>query len=101
MADAVLEGCPRLEIYNSTFTNNFGEWALGFCGDVYNKENPSSLNQNNPLQSVTSLDLSDRCVHSLVNKVSYLLYVLPFVYLSLCWKRKNFSTSSLFLVVIY
>ncbi|KAI9191719.1 hypothetical protein LWI28_012507 [Acer negundo] len=69
MEDAILQGCPRLEIYNSCFTRNFGEWALGYCGDVYGKDNPSSLHQSDhPLHSVTSLDLSDRCIHNLVNK---------------------------------
>lgn len=71
MEDAILQGCPKLEIYNSNFTINFGEWALGFCGEVYDKDNPSSLClRDHPLQSVTSLDLSNRCIHNLVNKVS-------------------------------
>lgn len=71
MEDAILQGCPKLEIYNSNFTINFGEWALGFCGEVYDKDNPSSLClRDRPLQSVTSLDLSNRCIHNLVNKVS-------------------------------
>ncbi|KAK2645229.1 hypothetical protein Ddye_020424 [Dipteronia dyeriana] len=69
MDDAILQGCLRLEIYNSRFTRNFGEWAFGFCGDVYRKDNPSCLHQSDhPLQSVISLDLSDRCIHNLVNK---------------------------------
>ncbi|KAL5768517.1 hypothetical protein ACOSP7_015062 [Xanthoceras sorbifolium] len=69
MEDAILKECSKLEIYNSRFTCNFGEWALGFCGDVYGKDNPSSLHQSDhPLQSVTSLDLSNRCIHNLVNK---------------------------------
>ncbi|KAH9804623.1 tubulin--tyrosine ligase-like protein 12 [Citrus sinensis] len=69
MEDAILQGCPKLEIYNSNFTINFGEWALGFCGEVYDKDNPSSLClRDRPLQSVTSLDLSNRCIHNLVNK---------------------------------
>ncbi|KAH9804626.1 tubulin--tyrosine ligase-like protein 12 [Citrus sinensis] len=66
MEDAILQGCPKLEIYNSNFTINFGEWALGFCGEVYDKDNPSSLClRDRPLQSVTSLDLSNRCIHNL------------------------------------
>ncbi|XP_050218847.1 uncharacterized protein LOC126669428 [Mercurialis annua] len=69
MMDAIVHGCPRLEIYNSRFTSNFGEWALGFCGDVYGKDNPGCINQgNSQLQSVTSLDLPNRCIDSLINK---------------------------------
>ncbi|KAF3439686.1 hypothetical protein FNV43_RR17964 [Rhamnella rubrinervis] len=71
LADRVLEALPNLEIYNSIFTPNFGEWALGFCGDVYSKENPgsSSIHENDtPLHSVTSLDLSNRRIHNLINK---------------------------------
>lgn len=70
LGDAILQGCPKLEIYNSCFTCNFGDWALGYCGDVYGKDNPSSLNySDHPLQNVTSLDLSDRSIDNLVNKV--------------------------------
>lgn len=70
MEDAILQGCPKLEIYNSRFTRNFGEWALGFCADVYGKDNPASSHQGDlPLQSVTSLDLSNRGIHNLINKV--------------------------------
>lgn len=69
MADTIFKGCPGLEIYNSCFTSNFGEWALGFCGGVYEKDNPCPIHQDNhPLQSVTSLDLSNRSIHSLINK---------------------------------
>ncbi|KAH9652708.1 tubulin--tyrosine ligase-like protein 12 [Citrus sinensis] len=69
MEDAILQGCPKLEIYNSNFTINFGEWALGFCGEVYDKDYPNSLClRDRPLQSVTSLDFSNRCIHNLVNK---------------------------------
>ncbi|XP_017630746.1 uncharacterized protein LOC108473591 [Gossypium arboreum] len=69
MEDTILQGCPKLEIYNSRFTHNFGVWALGFCADVYGKDNPASSHQGNlPLQSVTSLDLSNRGIHNLINK---------------------------------
>ncbi|XP_058001912.1 uncharacterized protein LOC110640426 isoform X2 [Hevea brasiliensis] len=69
MEEAIVQGCPRLEIYNSHFTSNFGGWALGFCGGVYDKDNPGCVNQSDfQLQSVTSLDLSNRCIRSLVNK---------------------------------
>ncbi|XP_021276458.1 LOW QUALITY PROTEIN: tubulin--tyrosine ligase-like protein 12 [Herrania umbratica] len=69
MEDAILRGCPKLEIYNSRFTRNFGSWALGFCADVYGKDNPGSSHQGDlALQSVTSLDVSNRCIHNLINK---------------------------------
>lgn len=71
LADKVLQGLPNLEIYNSKFTSNYGEWALGFCGEVYDKENPGSgkLQDDPSLQRITSLDLSNRCIHNLINKV--------------------------------
>lgn len=89
LADRVLEALPNLEIYNSIFTPNFGEWALGYCGDVYNKENPgsSSIHENDTsLHSVTSLDLSNRRIHNVINKVltfpsSILLIYIPFLFL--------------------
>ncbi|GFY80492.1 tubulin-tyrosine ligase [Actinidia rufa] len=69
MADTICQGCPGLEIYNSHFTSNFGEWALGFCGGIYCKENPGFPHQTDyPLRSVTFLDLSNRCIHNLINK---------------------------------
>lgn len=71
MADKVLQGSPDLEIYNSKFTPSYGEWALGFCGEVYDKENPGRSNPQDDasLQRITSLDLSNRNIHNLVNKV--------------------------------
>ncbi|KAK3040364.1 hypothetical protein RJ639_026769, partial [Escallonia herrerae] len=76
MAGIVLNGCPRLEIYNSCFTSNFGEWALGFCGGIYEKDNPISADQNDhPFQSLTSLDLSNRCIHNLINKAFSPIYL--------------------------
>ncbi|OMO91799.1 Tubulin-tyrosine ligase [Corchorus olitorius] len=67
--DAIIRGCPKLEICNSRFTRNFGEWALGFCADIYGKDNPGSCRQGDPaLQNVTSLDLSNRSIHNLINK---------------------------------
>ena len=69
----VLDGSPNLEIYNSRFTHNFSEWALGFCGDIYEKDNPGSIYPaDHSLQDVTSLDLSHRCIHNLNNKVRIL-----------------------------
>ncbi|KAE8664349.1 hypothetical protein F3Y22_tig00112800pilonHSYRG00050 [Hibiscus syriacus] len=69
MEDAILRECPKLEIYNSSFTRNFGAWALGFSADVYGKDNPGSGHLGDlPLQSVTSLDLSNRGIHNLINK---------------------------------
>lgn len=79
MEYAILQGCPRLEIYNSRFTHNFGEWALGYCGDVYGKDNPSSLHQSDHcLHSVTSVDLSNRFICNLANKVCMFLFIFPF-----------------------
>lgn len=70
MADAIFEGCSSLEIYNSCFTCNFGEWALGFCGGIYGKDNSGFSHQtDHPLGSITFLDLSNRSIHKLINKV--------------------------------
>lgn len=69
IADKILKGAPRLEIYNSCFTHNFNVWALGFCGGIHGKDYPGSVYQNDRLlQNVTSLDLSNRCIHNLINK---------------------------------
>lgn len=69
MADTIFQGCPSLEIYNSCFTCNFGEWALGFCGGIYDKDNPGFFHEtDHPLRGVTSLDLSNRSIHNLINK---------------------------------
>ncbi|KAJ4953775.1 hypothetical protein NE237_030607 [Protea cynaroides] len=69
MADAILQGVPCLEIYNSCFTSNFGEWALGFCGGLYGKDKPGCIhNTTNPLETMTSLDLSNRRIHNLFSK---------------------------------
>lgn len=46
-------------------------WALGFCGGLYEKDNPvGSYQSDKPLQSITSLDLSSRDICNLINKVS-------------------------------
>ncbi|XP_015889057.3 uncharacterized protein LOC107423918 [Ziziphus jujuba] len=72
LADRVMEELPNLEIYNSVFTTKFGEWALGFCGEVYDKENPGSSSNfheaESSLRRITSLDLSNRSIHNLINK---------------------------------
>jgi tubulin--tyrosine ligase-like protein 12 len=69
MADTILQGCPKLEILNSHFTPHFGLWALGFCGGIYDQENPGvDFLNDNPLHNVNSLDLSNRGVHNLINK---------------------------------
>ncbi|XP_073317315.1 uncharacterized protein [Primulina huaijiensis] len=65
----ILQNCPGLEIYNSRFTLNYGEWALGFCGGSYDKDNPGfSCQSDRILQNVTSFDLSNRCIHHLNTK---------------------------------
>ncbi|KAI3443556.1 hypothetical protein Pfo_000221 [Paulownia fortunei] len=69
LEDSILPNCPELEIYNSRFTSKYGEWALGFCGGLYEKDNPGgSYQSDHLLQSVTSLDLSNRCIHNLITK---------------------------------
>ena len=74
LENRVLQGLPRLEIYNSHFTAKFGAWALGFCGGVYGKENPGSIHEgDHQLESVSSLDLSNRCIHNLISKVRAVL----------------------------
>ncbi|KAK4396848.1 Tubulin--tyrosine ligase-like protein 12 [Sesamum angolense] len=64
-----LLNCPELEIYNSLFTPKYGKWALGFCGGLYEKDNPGGSHESDHLlQSVTSLDLSSRSIHNLITK---------------------------------
>lgn len=95
-----MEELPNLEIYNSVFTTKFGEWALGFCGEVYDKENPGSSSNfheaESSLRRITSLDLSNRSIHNLINKVlnifssiSSSLRFFPFLFIYL--KKKNMS----------
>lgn len=63
---AILSGIPALEIYNSHFTSNFSEWALGFCGGVVGSENPDfPSDATHSLKAITMLDLSNRCIHML------------------------------------
>ncbi|KAI4377813.1 hypothetical protein MLD38_015387 [Melastoma candidum] len=70
LADKLLQACPGIEILNSVFTRNFGVWALGFCGGLYGKDNPGFFNESEqPLQGVTSLNLSNRHIRNLVNTV--------------------------------
>ncbi|XP_019052172.1 PREDICTED: uncharacterized protein LOC104591044 [Nelumbo nucifera] len=69
MRNAIIQGVPRLEIFNSCFTSKFGQWAFGFCGGIFGKDNPGCFdNTAHALESLTSLDLSNRCIHSLFNK---------------------------------
>nr|XP_010936909.1 tubulin--tyrosine ligase-like protein 12 isoform X2 [Elaeis guineensis] len=63
---AIIDGIPGLEIYNSCFTINSGEWALGFCGGIFGADNPDcSSNTNGSLEGIAALDLSDRSIHYL------------------------------------
>ena len=58
----------RLEIYNSCFTAKFG------AGGVYGKNNPGSIHDgDHQLESVSSLDLLNRCIHNLISKVQAVL----------------------------
>jgi tubulin--tyrosine ligase-like protein 12 len=62
---------PELEIYNSQFTKIAGVWALGFCTDIVGADNPCFSVENTLLESITTIDLSDRCIHNLP-EVSYI-----------------------------
>ncbi|KAK7328821.1 hypothetical protein VNO77_22945 [Canavalia gladiata] len=69
LAGVILKELPELEIYNSDFTSNFGEWALGFCAGIYGKNNPGNADEaDNTLHSVSTLDLSNRNIRNLINK---------------------------------
>lgn len=78
LAGLILKELPELEIYNSSFTSNFGEWALGFCAGIYGKDNPGNADHTS-LYTVSSLDLSNRNIHNLKNKVEQFL-ILIFLY---------------------
>ncbi|KAK9075941.1 hypothetical protein SSX86_004271 [Deinandra increscens subsp. villosa] len=69
VAEVIIRNCPGLEILNSSFTRKYTGWALGFCGGIYDKDNPGcGLDTDRSLQGLTSLDLSNRRIHSLRNK---------------------------------
>ncbi|KAL2327273.1 hypothetical protein Fmac_020700 [Flemingia macrophylla] len=69
LTSVILHELPELEICNSSFTSNFGEWALGFCAGIYGKDNPGNADQDDtPLNCVSSLDLSNRNIHNLIKK---------------------------------
>ncbi|ESQ33251.1 hypothetical protein EUTSA_v10003638mg [Eutrema salsugineum] len=76
MADEILQCCPSLEIYNSRFTSNYGLWALSFCGDIFGKDNPGFVQQDQPLCNITSLDLSNRSIHNLA-KQAFSVHEMP------------------------
>lgn len=70
VADVITNGCMELEILNSTFTRKYTEWALGFCGGIFDQDNPGCGHGNDQSsQGLTSLDLKNRRIHSLQNKV--------------------------------
>ncbi|GAB2219246.1 hypothetical protein Drorol1_Dr00006879 [Drosera rotundifolia] len=67
--DRIVQEFPKLEIFNSRFTIKYGEWALGFCSDIYGKDNPGPNQQTeHALRSVTGLDLSKRSIRNLIYK---------------------------------
>lgn len=69
VSDVIIQNCPRLEILNSSFTRKFTEWAVGFCGGIYDKDTPGCGHESDhSLKGLTSLDLSNRRIHSLHNK---------------------------------
>ncbi|KAF3775797.1 Tubulin--tyrosine ligase-like protein 12 [Nymphaea thermarum] len=67
--DLLLQGLPDLEIYNSEFTRNYTEWAVGFAARIYGSERPCLDNVTDQLVDITNLDLSNRCIHKLSDKV--------------------------------
>lgn len=70
LRNTLLELLPQLEIYNSQFTHNYSQWALGFCAGIYGAENPVRTQQGtNILKDVKELDLSNRSIHNLSDKV--------------------------------
>nr|ATB19768.1 putative tubulin-tyrosine ligase [Juniperus scopulorum] len=70
LRNILLDLLPQLEIYNSQFTHNYSQWALGFCAGIYGAEKPVAKEQRAcPLKDVTELDLSNRSIHNLSNKV--------------------------------
>lgn len=78
--DAIIQGCPQLEILNSRFTRNYGDWALGFCGDIYVKENSGAdCSGDGSFEGITSLDLSGRGIHNLIQKVRSIIFLGMFV----------------------
>ncbi|KAL0346758.1 UNVERIFIED_CONTAM: Tubulin--tyrosine ligase-like protein 12 [Sesamum calycinum] len=95
LEDAILLNCPELEIYNSRFTPKYGKWALGFCGGLYEKDNPGGSHESDHLlQSVTSLDLSSRSIHNLITK-AFSPSELPILsYLNLRGNPLNENSSS-------
>ncbi|XP_026441002.1 tubulin--tyrosine ligase-like protein 12 isoform X1 [Papaver somniferum] len=67
MEDTIVQEVHGLEIYNSHFTNKFSRWALGFCGGIYGKDNAGCFDETaRPLESLTSLDLSNRYIRNLL-----------------------------------
>ncbi|KAH1209508.1 Tubulin--tyrosine ligase-like protein 12 [Glycine max] len=69
LEQVILKELPELEIYNSSLTGNFGEWALGFCAGLYGKDNPGNADQTDTLlHTVSTLDLSNRNIHNLIKK---------------------------------
>lgn len=65
VANAICDGIPSLEVYNSRFTSNASEWALGFCGGLVGIDCPNFSVDANELKSITRLDLSDRDMNNL------------------------------------
>ncbi|KAH0786767.1 tubulin--tyrosine ligase-like protein 12 [Histomonas meleagridis] len=51
--ESILSICPKLEIYNSVFTNNYTEWALLY------------ISHSSDASTIANLDLSDREISSL------------------------------------
>lgn len=59
---------------------------MGFCAEIYGKDNPSNADQaDSPLLSVSNLDLSNRNIHNLINKVEPFVMLIIYL-LGLCFK---------------
>lgn len=85
LEDTILQNCPVLEIYNSCLTPNYGKWALGFCGGLYDEDNPGdSCQGDHSLQDITSLDLSNRGIHNLITEAFSPSEMPILSYLNLC-----------------
>jgi tubulin--tyrosine ligase-like protein 12 len=76
LRNALLEHLPQLEIYNSQFTHNYSQWALGFCAGIYGAEKPVGTQQGTHiLKDVKELDLSNRSIHNLTDKVRMMFLI--------------------------
>lgn len=58
---SILSCTKNLEVYNSQVTENYSEWAVGFCCGFYGPESPIGVADSEcPFREVGELDLSNR-----------------------------------------